>query len=66
MYTVTEEKRRFEDGERTLYGIRCGEDLIAEDVTTDREKARRIADAFNRYGLSPEHFYDAIEDILAE
>ena len=36
------------------------------DVSVNREKASRITEMFNRYKLSPLHFFDAVEDMICE
>ena len=55
------------------YGIACVDEqngkreIVAEihGVTTDREKAERIVDLFNRNNLSHEHLKDAVSDLIS-
>ena len=54
-------------GSYVSYGITCkseaGEEH-ARDVSTDRQRVTDMVERFNRYGLSPLHFYDAVEEEL--
>lgn len=52
-------------GSYVSYGITCKSELGEEhvpDISTDRELVENAVERFNRYGLSPLHFHDAIEE----
>ena len=50
------------------YGIRCalqnGEEIIIEDISSDKESIQRLVNNCNTYELSPIHIYDMIDDII--
>jgi len=49
------------------YGIGCcidGNDMIFEDLSTDREKVQNLVDICNRSYLSPLHLCDVVSDFL--
>ena len=58
---------RIED-KTTRYGIRCalqnGEEIIIEDISSDKESIQRLVNNCNTYELSPIHIYDMVDDII--
>lgn len=53
-----------ETGEYTAYGIRVPDGTVVVDVSQDRRLVEDLVDRFNRFGVSPIHVQDILEDIL--
>jgi len=67
-YTVMSERVSDPDiGVYNTFGILCrtaGRSIAIDDISTDGKKVAEIAGMFTRMGLAPEHFHDAVEDML--
>lgn len=63
MYTVEEEEMVLDGEKVVVYGIKCGGEYIP-NITSNRVKAQDMADMFNKYELSPCHFYDVVSDMI--
>ncbi|MCI8403795.1 MAG: hypothetical protein HFE49_02710 [Clostridia bacterium] len=66
MYTVTEEKKTIENKNCLVYGIRYDDEYYVKDVSADKAKVKHLTEMYNRYGLSPTHLYEAVENFLNE
>lgn len=53
-----------ETGAYRTYGIKCNCYGKIEDISLSRQMVEQLTACFNRLGLSPVHFWDAIEDWL--
>lgn len=60
-YSITQSIRYAEGKEFTAYGIK-GENVMFEDVSTDRKKVEEMIDRLNREELEECHFMYFIED----
>lgn len=59
-------KRKNIDGvAKTTYGIKCDE-VSVKDVSPNKEEVAELIDRLNKYGLSPCHLQDVIEDFIQE
>ncbi|MCD8180659.1 MAG: DUF6514 family protein [Firmicutes bacterium] len=63
MFEVTKEKVLIDGEERTVYGIRCGDEYIP-NVTADEDAARRLADLCDRESLAPWQLIDVVADFV--
>ena len=50
---------------KTTYGIKCDE-VSVKDVSPNKEEVAELIDRLNKYGLSPCHLQDVIEDFIQE
>ena len=68
MYMLTKSKLKNEKTEYTGYGIAYPRDdyieVIASDISPDREFVDSIIDKCNKYNAAPEHAADIIYDSL--
>lgn len=66
IYVRTSNRALIEGTEYTVYGIRCadGQEHIP-DISTRAELVERIVEALNRCEVSPLHFREIVEDLLA-
>ena len=66
MWTITTDLMKTEDGlEYTAYGI-AGEDCTIPDISTDKEAILEFVDRLNKFGASPIHAVEIVENFLAE
>jgi len=69
-YVLTSCMIMVEDVSMNSYGLVCMKDdeiqKRIDDISLEKEKIERAALAFNKYQLSPEHFEDAVDDIIAD
>ena len=65
MYIITQEEKKIEDVTKTTYGIQC-DGMTIDDVSTSKEEVIRLIDKLSKYGLSPCHLQDVIEDFIQE
>lgn len=63
MYTITQEEKNIEGVVKTTYGIKCDE-VSVKDVSADKKKVTELIDRLNKYGLSPCHLHDVVEDFI--
>lgn len=70
MYTITQDKKNIDGAVKTTYGIKCDEvsvkDVSVKDVSPNKEEVTELIDRLNKYGLSPCHLQDVIEDFIQE
>lgn len=45
-----------------MFGVVCRDGPMVSRLSTDYAEVERLVDALNRNRLSPEHFWDVIED----
>ena len=66
MWTITEKQFTSDEGEcYTGYGVEFGECRV-DDITPDRKAIGQFVDVLNKFGASPVHIYEIIENYLAE
>jgi len=69
-YIVTTSLVRVEDSEVRSYGIACmnetAKEQCFEDISTNKAIIEDAVIKFNKYKLSPHHFAEAVEDVLAD
>lgn len=75
-YAVAEEKYALGEERRTSYGIvaysnaeQYGTATIVasvHDITSDKQRLRRLVDDCNRLKLSTMHLHDVVEDFLSD
>lgn len=65
MYTITQEEKSIEGVAKTTYGIKCDE-VSVKDVSPNKEDVTELIDRLNKYGLSPCHLQDVIDDFIQE
>ena len=65
MYTILQEEKSVEGVVKTTYGIKC-EETAVNDVSPNKEEVAELIDRLNKYGLSPCHLQDVIEDFIQE
>lgn len=67
-YTLTSQELLLEETVVTSYGIACLIDNALQhridDISTDRRIVEYGISCFNEFALSPEHFEDAVDDLL--
>ena len=67
-YTLTSQELLLEETVVTSYGIACLIDNALQhridDISTDRSIVEYGISCFNEFALSPEHFADAVDDLL--
>lgn len=66
MYFLTQKSIVLEGREYTVYGMKYNDELCAEDISSDKEKVRKLVSDCNKYSLSPIHMYEVIENFIAE
>ncbi|MBR5756924.1 MAG: hypothetical protein IKX96_05130 [Firmicutes bacterium] len=68
LYTLTSKDLHLEETVVRSYGIACLIDNALQqridDISTDRHIVEYGICRFNEYALSPEHFADAVDDLL--
>lgn len=65
MYTITQDKKNIDGVVKTTYGIKCDE-VSVKDVSPNKEEVTELIDRLNKYGLSPCHLQDVIDDFIQE
>ena len=69
-YVLTTDWHTVDGRSRIFYGIAAldGERILlsARDLSPDRTRVEALIDNCNRLGLSPLHFWDVVEDFLAD
>lgn len=63
MYTILQEEKNIEGVVKTTYGIKC-EEMAVNDVSPNKKEVTELIDRLNKYGLSPCHLQDVIEDFI--
>ena len=63
MYTILQEEKSVEGVVKTTYGIKC-EEMAVNDVSPNKKEVTELIDRLNKYGLSPCHLQDVIEDFI--
>ena len=58
-------KRILMEWAKITYGIKCDE-VSVKDVSPNKEEVTELIDRLNKYGLSPCHLQDVIEDFIQE
>ena len=66
MYQITEEKRAFENQEKTVYGIYYDDEYNVSNVSANKSTVEGLVEKYNKYKLDPIHLHDVIEDFLEE
>ena len=66
IYVRTSSRALVEGKAYVVYGIRCedGQDIVP-DISTHPELVERMVEALNRCEVSPVHFREVLEDLLA-
>ena len=69
-YVITKSIVKVEEESICSYGIACVENgkqtHLIEDISTNRQLVEHAATSFNKLELLPEHFDDAVEDVVTE
>ena len=63
MYTILQEEKNIEGVVKTTYGIKCDR-MSIKDVSPNKGEVTELIDRLNKYGLSPCHLQDVIEDFI--
>lgn len=63
---IEEELHSDEIGTYVAYGVRMDETLSVSDVSLDRAAVENLVERMNDGDLDPVHFFDVIEDFVAE
>lgn len=67
MYKCVEQQNKNEDiGEYTSYGIALDDNIILNDVTSDRKFADSIVEQLNKFQASPVHINEIVEDMIVQ
>ncbi|GEM_PF-1731621 len=67
-YVVTTSTVKVEDTSIISYGIACmnneAQQKCIQDISPDKGIVQNAVISFNRYKLSPNHFEEAVEDVI--